>query len=417
MDVPRKSRTGLRWFKRIVILIVVVGGGAGITIGLNRLQPAAKPVDRQSVVIGTVDRGVMLRQVRGNGSLVPIDITIVPSPVQGRVVKVYVLPGTPVTSDMVIVELDNPELENAAFDSEWTLKSSEAEYAALEKRLETELLDIEARIAQTNANLLEAKLQAEVDETLYKSGDRSELQWKLSKARSENLETMLVFEMRRYEIKKESAVTELARQDASVQQARAMLELQRSKVESLMVKAGTDGVLDQMEVEVGQRVNDTTLIARVINPRRLKAVIRIPETQARDVQIGQVASIDTRNGIIPGIVRRIDPAVQNNTISVDVSLEGELPKGARPDLNVSGTIELERLDDVLYVGRPVYGQAYNTIGLFCVEADGIHATRRQVTLGALSVTTVEIKSGLTLGEQVILSDTSAFDDVDRIRLR
>ena len=417
MDVPRKSRTGLRWFKRIVILIVVVGGGAGITIGLNRLQPAAKPVDRQSVVIGTVDRGVMLRQVRGNGSLVPIDITIVPSPVQGRVVKVNVLPGTPVTSDMVIVELDNPELENAAFDAEWTLKSSEAEYAALEKRLETELLDIEARIAQTNANLLEAKLQEEVDETLYKSGDRSELQWKLSKARADNLDTMLVFEKRRYEIKKESAVTELARQDASVQQARATLELQRSKVESLMVKAGTDGVLDQMEVEVGQRVNDTTLIARIINPQKLKAVIRIPETQARDVQIGQAASIDTRNGIIPGIVQRIDPAVQNNTISVDVSLEGELPRGARPDLNVSGTIELERLDDVLYVGRPVYGQAYNTIGLFCVELDGIHATRRQVELGALSVTTVEIKSGLILGEQVILSDTSAFDDVDRIRLR
>lgn len=417
MDVPRKSRTKLRWFKRIVIFIVVVGGGAGITIGLNRLQPAAKPVDRQSVVIGTVDRGVMLRQVRGNGSLVPIDITIVPSPVQGRVVRVNVLPGTLVTSDMILVELDNPELENAAFESQWKLKYSEAEYAALEKRLETELLDIEARIAQTKANLLEAKLQAEVDETLYKSGDRSELQWKLSKARADNLETILVFEKRRFDIKNESVVTELARQDAAVQQAIATLELQRSKVDSLMVKAGTDGVLDQMEVEVGQRVNDTTLIARIINPKKLKAVIRIPETQARDVQIGQVASIDTRNGIIPGIVRRIDPAVQNNTISVDVSLEGELPRGARPDLNVSGTIELERLDDVLYVGRPVYGQAYNTIGLFCIDLDGIHATRRQVTLGALSVTTVEIKSGLALGEQVILSDTSAFDDVDRIRLR
>ncbi|MCH7572835.1 MAG: HlyD family efflux transporter periplasmic adaptor subunit [Planctomycetes bacterium] len=417
MDVPRKSRTGLRWFKRIAIFVVIVGGGAGITIGLNRLQPAAKPVDRQSVVIGTVERGVMLRQVRGNGSLVPIDITIVPSPVQGRVVKVNVLPGTPVTSDMILVELDNPELENAAFESHWQLKSAEAEYAALEKRLETELLDIEARIAQTKANLLEAKLQAEVDETLFKSGDRSELQWKLSKARADNLDTILVFENRRFDIKSESVVTELARQDASVQQAKATLELQRSKVASLMVRAGTDGVLDQMGVEVGQRVNDTTLIARIINPQKLKAVIRIPETQARDVQIGQVASIDTRNGIIPGIVRRIDPAVQNNTISVDVSLEGELPRGARPDLNVSGTIELERLDNVLYVGRPVYGQAYNTIGLFCVEMDGIHATRRQVTLGALSVTTVEIKSGLTLGEQVILSDTSAFDDVDRIRLR
>ena len=283
MDVPRKSRTGLRWFKRIAIFVVIVGGGAGITISLNRLQPAAKPVDRQSVVIGTVERGVMLRQVRGNGSLVPIDITIVPSPVQGRVVKVNVLPGTPVTSDMILVELDNPELENAAFESHWQLKSAEAEYAALEKRLETELLDIEARIAQTKANLLEAKLQAEVDETLFKSGDRSELQWKLSKARADNLDTILVFENRRFDIKSESVVTELARQDASVQQAKAKLELQRSKVASLMVRAGTDGVLDQMEVEVGQRVNDTTLIARIITPQKLTAVLRIPEPQARDV--------------------------------------------------------------------------------------------------------------------------------------
>lgn len=417
MDVPRKSRKGLRWFKRVVLFTFVVGGGAAVTIGLNQLQPAAKLVDRQAVVIGTVERGMMVREVRGNGSLIPIDITLVPSPVAGRVVKVLVLPGMPVTADTVLVEMDNPDLKNAAFEAGWQVKSAEAEYAALEKRLESEVLDLEASIAQSEANLREAKLQQEVDEKLYTSGDRSELQWKLSKARAEDLAKLLVFAKRRHEIKKQSVVTELARQDASVQQSRATLELQLSRVASLSVLAGTDGVLDQMQVEVGQRVNDTTQIARIINPHKLKAVIHIPETQARDVLIGQVASIDTRNGIIPGRVVRIDPAVQNNTVAVDVFLEGELPRGARPNLNVSGTIELERLDDVLFVSRPVYGQTNSTIGLFCLEEDGIHASRRQVGLGSLSVTTVEIKNGLLLGEQVILSDTSAFDDVDRIRLR
>ena len=316
-----------------------------------------------------------------------------------------------------LIELDNPELENAAFEAKWQVVSAEAEYAALEKRLETELLDIEVRIAQNNANLREAGLQAQVDETLYKSGDRSELQWKLSKARVEDFKVLVGFEERRLEIKRGSVETELARQDASVRQARATHELQMDRVASLHVRAGTAGVLDQMEVEVGQRVTDITQIARVINPAKLKAELRIPETQARDVLVGQVASVDTRNGIIPGVVIRIDPAVQQNTVAVDIRLDGPLPRGARPDLNVSGTIELERLDDVLFVGRPVYGQAHNTIGLFCLEEDGIHAVRRQIQLGALSVTTVEIVDGLVIGDQVILSDTSAFDDVDRIRLR
>ncbi|MCZ6835622.1 MAG: HlyD family efflux transporter periplasmic adaptor subunit [Planctomycetota bacterium] len=417
MDKPRKQRKGWKWFKRITIFVILIGGGAGVTIGLNNLEPAAKPVSRQSVVIGEVKRGLMLRLVRGNGSLVPIDITIVPSPVAGQVLKVLVLPGTIVKEDTILVVLDNPELENAAFEAKWQLISAEAEYAALEKRLETELLDIEIRIAQNTANLEEASLQAQVDETLYKSGDRSELDWKVSKVRVENSKKMVEFEKRRLIIRRESAKTDLARQDASVQQARATLALRNDKVASLLVMAGTAGVLDQMEVEVGQRVTDTTQIARVINPTRLKAELRIPETQVRDVLIGQAASIDTRNGIIEGVVIRIDPAVQNNTVAVDIRLDGELPKGARPDLNVSGTIELERLDDVLHMGRPIYAQAYGTIGLFILEPDGIHAVRRQVTLGAVSVTKVEIREGLELTDQVITSDTSTFDDVDRIRLR
>ncbi|UCD75929.1 MAG: efflux RND transporter periplasmic adaptor subunit [Phycisphaerales bacterium] len=397
--------------------VVIVAALIAITFGLSRLEPGAPSVERASVWVGTVQRGEMVIEVRGPGSLVPERFWWVTASREGRVERIDVLPGTPVNHDTVLMVLSNPELEQSAVEAEYRLKSSEAEAAALEKRLESRLLDIEAIIATIEANLHEANLQGEVDEELHQSGDVSRLQWEFSKARIEQQTRLLAIQKRRLAVHRESAVTEMAKQAAIVEQDRALLQLRRIQVESLQVTAGFDGVLDQVAVEVGQHVMPGTTLARVINERQLKAVLRIPETQARDVQIGQRASVDTRNSVIEGVVSRIDPAVQDGTVTVDVRLLGELPRGARPDITVDGRIELNRLDDAIHVGRPVFAAANSLISLFRLDPDENTAVRVPVQLGATSVTTVEIVSGLEVGDQVILSDTSRYDDVDRIRLK
>ena len=318
--------------------------------------------------------------------------------------------------DTIVLELSNQRLEQEVFEAKSQLKAAEAIYANLQVQLETERLDREAAAAQVEAEFLQAKAQLDADERQAEVGLISQLALTKSRVDAEQLATRLRLERERLGIRGKSVEAQLAAQQAEIERVGGLYGLRRNQLEQLRVRAGIHGVLQQLEVEVGQLVTPGEVLARVSNPKKLKAQLRIPETQAKDVQLGQKAEIDTRNGVVGGTVARIDPAVEDGTVTVDVKLAGALPKGARPDLSVDGTIELERLADVLYVGRPVYGQPDSTIGLFKLEADGEHALRVQVTIGKMSVNLVEIRDGIELGDQVVLSDMSAWDDFNRVRL-
>ncbi len=417
MDIQRPSQARQRRIRRTLYVVTGVVAAALITLGLSRLEPAAPTVERGSAWMDTVKRGPMLRQVRGAGTLVPETIRWIPAVTQGRVERIPALPGTPVEPGTVILELSNPELELAALDAESQLKGAEAELTNLRVQLESQTLTQQAGAATVESEARQARLQAEADEALSKDGLIADLTLKLSLVRADELKGRSAIEGKRLAIAAEAARAQLAVQETRVQQVRAAWRLRVSQLDALRVRAGIPGVLQQVMVEVGQQVAPGTNLARVAEPGRLKAEVRIAETQARDVQVGQVASIDTRNGIIPGRVTRIDPAVQNGTVTVDVALEGALPRGARPDLSVDGTVELERLDQVLYVGRPAFGQEHATVGLFKVQPGGATAARVPVKLGRSSVNTIEIVEGLEEGDEVILSDMSAWDAHDRIRLR
>lgn len=416
MDIVRKKSTRGRQIRRAIYLLVGLSVVVAITVGLSRLKPAAPSVDRATVWVDTVKRGPMLRQVRGLGTLVPEEIRIIPATTEGRVERILVRPGTPVNPDTVLIELSNPELEQAAADADLQLKGAEAEYINLQVRLQSQLLDQKAAAATVYSDFNQAKLQAEANEELSKKGLLSDLTLKLSKSRAEEMATRHEIEQKRVAISAQSVEAQLATQQSRIEQFKALSKLRHSQIDSLRIRAGSSGVLQQMTADIGQRVTAGTNLARVADPGRLKAELKIAETQAKDVQIGQPAAIDTRNGIIAGKVIRIDPAVQQGTVTVDVALEGELPKGARPDLSVDGTVELENLSNVLFVGRPVHGQSNSVIGIFKLEAGTKEAVRIQVKLGRSSVNTIEILEGLQEGEQVILSDTSAWDAFNRIRL-
>jgi len=387
-----------------------------VTLAISRLKPAAPSVERATVWTDTVKRGEMLRQVRGLGTLVPEDIRWIPAATQARVDRIVVRPGAVVQPNTVILELSNPESDRDILDAEWQLKAAEAELANLRVKLESDFLTQRSAMAAIDADYRQAKLQAEVDQKLTSEGLTSELNYERSKVKAEVLSTRLEIEHKRLDIASDAVKAQLAVQQAKVEQLRALYHLRRSQYDSLHVRAGIAGVLQQVPVDVGQQVAPGTNLARVADPKRLKATIKIPEVQAKDVQIGQVAEIDTRNGVVPGRVSRIDPAVQNGTVTVDVSLDGALPQGARPDLSVDGTIEIERLADVLYVGRPVHGQPASTVGIFKLVEGGKEAVRVQVKLGRSSVSTIEIVDGLKVGDQVVLSDMSNWDSFDRIRL-
>jgi HlyD family secretion protein len=416
MDIPRPDVARKRRLRRVMYGVAGIVLVPLITWGLSTLKPAAPTVEKATVWTDTVKRGPMLIQVRGLGTLVPEEILWIPATTDGRVVRRFVLPGSPVTADTVVLELTNPELEQLALDAEWQLRAAQAQLNSLKAQLESQLLDQKAAAATVQSEYQQAKLNAEKDEELAKLGLGASLNVKLSKAKAEALTTRNSIEQQRLQVSSDSVKAQLDAQKARVEQLRALYELKRTQLDSLRVRAGAEGVLQELPVEVGQRVTAGTILAKVAQPTRLKAQLKIPETQAKDVQIGQVASIDTRNGIIPGSVMRVDPAVQNGTVTVDVKLEGALPKGARPDLSVDGTIEIERLRDVLYMGRPAFGQPNSTVGIFKLEAGGKEAARVQVKLGRSSVNTVEILSGLQVGDQVILSDMSAWDAFNRIRL-
>jgi HlyD family secretion protein len=417
MDIPRSADIAKK--KKTRRILMTAGGLVillAITLGLSRLKPAAPSVERETVWIDTVKRGPMLRQVRGTGTLVPEEYQWIPATTQARVEQIFMRPGKQVEADTIIMRLSNQELEQESKDAELRVRAAEAELVNQKAKLETLRMDQEAAAAKVKAEYLEAQLRAEADQELSRDGLVADITLKVSKAKAEELATRWEIEKKRLAVNEESMEAQLKAEAARVDQVRALYQLKRQQVEQLQVKAGSKGVLQQLLVEVGQRVLAGAALAKVAQPEHLKAELRIAETQAKDILIGQIASIDTRNGLIAGTVTRIDPAVQNGTVTVDVSLEGTLPKGARPDLTVDGTIELERLTDVLYVGRPASGQEHTKIGLFKLSADGKTASRTTVQLGRSSVNTIEIKEGLQAGDQVVLSDMAAWDSFDSIRL-
>lgn len=416
MDIQRPHEAGRKKRRRILI-----GGGlvlliAAVTMGLSRLGPAAPSVDRETVWIDTVKRGPMLRQVRGSGTLVPTEVRWIPATSEGRVERVRVQPGTAVSPDTVLLELANPELELTVLDAESAVKAAEAELTHLDVQLQSDQLNQQAAAASVQASYHQAKLQAEANEAMAKDGLIAELTLKLSEVTAQELAQRSDIETKRLAMCVEAGKAQLAVQRARVDQVRAAWILRRSQRDALTVRAGIAGVLQQLPVEAGQLVTPGTTLAKIAEPGHLKAEVRIAETQASEIQLGQPAVIDTRNGFVPGHVVRIDPAAQNGTVTVDVALEGPLPKGARPDLGVDGTITLESLENVLYVGRPAVGQERGSVTLFKIVDGGAAAVRVPVKLGRASVGTVEILEGLKEKDQVILSDTTAEDGVDRIRL-
>ncbi len=418
MDIKRSGKSKLK--KRIrSIAFIVIGLTAvgGITFGLTKLKPAAPTLDRSTAVIDTVKRGQMLREVRGIGTLVPQLVRYIPAPADGRVEKTPVQAGVEVGYDTVIVELSNPQMEQEAMDAEFQVKAAQADEESLRTRLESEAMTQKSAIAGINSEYSQAKLQLDTDEVLGKQGLIPDLLLKISRMRVQELSNRLKVEQQRLTVSGKSVKAQINAQESRVQQLRALAKLKRDQVDALKVRAGTSGVLQQVSVQVGQQVTPGFNIARVADPASLKAELKIAETQIKDVKLGQPVAVDTRNGIIQGEVQRIDPAAREGTFIVDVSLTGPLPASARPDLSVDGTIELERLDNVLHISRPAFGQGQQTVGLFRLNPDGQEAVRTQVMLGRSSVSTIEIVNGLKEGDQVIISDTSAMDSYNRIRVR
>jgi len=418
MDIKRPAKSKFKKRARLgVIIVASVVAIGGITLVLARIKPAAPTLDRSTAVIDTVKRGQMLRNVRGNGTLVPQLTRWVVAPADGRVENIPVQAGVEVSAGTVLLELSNPQMEQQAVDAEFQVKAAQADQEALKVRLESENMTQQSAIASINAEYSQAKLQLDADETLAKQGLVADLLLKVSRVHVQDLANLLKVEQQRLAISAKSIKAQINAQSAKLDQLRALARLKSDQVDALKVRAGTNGVLQQVSVQVGQQVTPGLNVARVADPASLKAELKITETQIKDVKIGQPVEVDTRNGIIQGRVSRIDPAAREGTFTIDASLTGPFPASARPDLSVDGTIELERLENVLYVGRPAFGQGQQTVGMFRMSGDGQEAVRTKVTLGRTSVSTIEIVSGLREGDQVILSDTSAMDGYDLIRVR
>ena len=416
MDIARPDLTRAKKKRRLIYATAVALALLVITVFVARLKPAAPTVDKNLVWVDTVKRGSMIRQVRGIGTLIPEEIRWIAARTQGRVERIILRPGAVVTPESVILVLANPTVQQAAIDAESELKSAEAELITFKVQLERGVLDAEVGLATAKSSYETNRLQAEVNEDLFKDGLVSALELRRSKVAAEDATSRYEIEKKRYVFTKDSLAPQLAVKQASVDRASAQAQLRHDDADALNVRAGMNGVLQELPVEVGAQVQPGANVARVVDPSRLKAEVRIAETQARDIQIDQLASIDTRNGLVEGRVARIDPSVQNGTVTVDIRLVGELPKGARPALSVDGTIELERLENILYVGRPASGQERSNVGLFKLAVDGVQAQRTIVQLGRSSVNTIEILGGLQPGDRVILSDMSQWDANDRIQL-
>jgi len=420
MDIPRKSAKRMKLIRRGLIattgLIVI----AAVTVGVSRLEPASPTVDRRTLWLDTAKRGPMVRQVRGVGTLVSEDVLWVPAVVSGRVVRILVEPGAVVEPNTVLLELSNPTLEQELVTAESALKSSEARLTAQRAQFKGNLLERENSIAQNQAEYERAKLEAEVRQKEFESDLISELNLTLAKSNVVQRERILKISQDQLEMfRNEIMPAQLAELEAAVAQSKSAYELKKRELDSLHVRAGTAGVLAQVKekIEPGQSVSPSTIVAKITNPRKLKAQLKVPEAQARDLLLGLSAEVDTHHGTVMGKVARIDPTVMEGNVTVDVSLTGELPLDARPDLSVVGTIEIERLDDVLNVGRPVYASTEGVTELFKVIQDGRYAVRTRVQFGRSSVSTIEILDGLDAGDEIILSDMSQYDGQDKVRLK
>lgn len=429
MDVPRKDAAKKRLIKRIIIGLVILIAlapvayyvGIPLTPFKGHLKPAAPGVELSTLWPDTVRRGPMIRDVHGLGTLVPEDTLLIPAQTDGRIDKILIKPGTPVRANSVILTMSNPELQTALMSADYSLKAAQAAYTDLRVQLEKQGLDLKATAAQVSADYHSAQLKAERDDALVKEGLVAPVDAKISDVTAQELLTRNQIEEKRLSINQESVEAQLAAQKVKVDQLEAEYKLKQQQVEELKVRAGTEGMLEALPtpVEEGQKVTAGTALGKIAELSKLKAELKIAETQAKDVTIGQAAVVDTRNGLVNGYVMRIDPAILNGTVTVDVKLQNTeaLPRGVlRPDLSVDGTIQLEKLDDVVFMGRPVFGQADSKVSLFKIEPDGKYANRVQVTLGRASVNTIEVRSGLNVGDRVILSDMSAWDAYERIKL-
>lgn len=402
MDVPRsESVKRNKRIRRILYVILALAAISGATVGLSKLRPAAPTIDKGTVWPGEVKRGEMIRNVRGVGTLVPEEIRWIPAVTNGRVEKRLVKPGAIVKADSILIELSNPELERDVIDALTQLNGAKADYENQKVQLESQRLNQQAQAATVRADYNQAKLNYEANKVLNKEGIVSDLILKQSQGRAEELATRDKIEQKRLEIGLDSIKSQLAVYQAKVDQFKGLYELRNRQLDALKVRAGVNGVVQEVPVQVGQQVTAGTNLARVTDPSRLKAEVKIAETQMRDLSIGQRAEIDTRNGVVPGHVIRIDPAAVQGTVTVDVALDGALPPGARPDMSVDGTIELERLENVLHMQRPAFGQEKSTITLFKYSPDGNEAVRVQVKLGRTSVSEIEILEGLNVGDKVI----------------
>lgn len=417
MDIARPEIKRQKEMRRYMyaggVLLLVFA----ITGAVSRLKPAAPSVDRATVWTDTVKRGPMLREVRGLGTLVPETTGVVPAPIDGRVQHRYLLPGTPVKADTVILDLSNPQLQQETLDAEYQLKGAQASLEQTKAQLDNQLMDKRTQAAAVSSQYRTAQMQKESFEELGKLGLKANLDVKTAQVQAEELAKQNDLAQKEVETFANSIQAQLAVQQASIDQKRALYDLKKSQLDQMHVRAGIDGVLQELDVDVGQSATQGMVLAKVANQTQLKAALQIAETQAKDIQIGQKASIDTHNGLIAGHVMRIDPAVVNGARTVDVKLDGELPRGAVPQLSVEGTLEIERLADVLNVGRPVHGDPDSTVGMFKLTDEGKEAVRVQVGLGRASVNSIEVTKGLQVGDQVILSDMSAWDNYDRVELK
>ncbi len=418
MDIARPDlkRKKTRQRSLLALLALLLLAGAGFAVA--RLKPAAPTVDRSTVWTDVVKRGPMVRQVRGIGTLVPREdrIRLIPAETEATVVRLRVLPGAKVSPDTVIMDLTDPQLEQELLTAQLGVKAAQVDYTNLQAKLRSDMMTERAGAATVTADHTQAQKQAQTDKALYDLGVISGLTYSASQGKSDELKTRDGIEAERIGVNQQAIATQLEVQQTKVDEARALLALKERQQAALEVRAGIDGVLVELPHQVGEHVTPGTTLAKVVQPDQLKASLKIAETQARDIQLGQPAEIDTHNGVIAGTVSRIDPAVLNGTVTVDVQLSGALPQGARPDLSVDGTIDLDRLADVLYVGRPAFGNENSTISLFRLTADGKEAERVQVKVGRASVNAIQILGGLKEGDTVILSDMSRWDNVDRVRL-
>jgi HlyD family secretion protein len=414
VDIAREKKPDRKRF-------LYIGGGLGLvvllTVGLSRLKPASPSVEQGTLWMDTVRQGPMVREVRGPGSLVPEHIRWVSAVTPGRVEKKPIQPGERVTAGTILLELSNPDVQIQLLQAQRQLTDAQAQLVSLKTQLENQQLNQAATVATIRSEYREALRKAAADSDLSAQDLISTSDYARSRDRAEELTERLKLEQERLRIFTETIQSQLTVQEAQIARLKSVADFQRGLVDAMVVRAGADGVLQELPLEVGQWAISGATLAKVVQPERLKAVLRVPETQAKDVAIGQTAAIDTRNGIVAGRVVRIDPASSNGTVTVDVTLTDKLPAGARPDLSVDGTIEIERLNNVLHVGRPAYGQANSTVGLFRIIGGSNEAERVSVQLGRSSVNTIEIVRGLAPGDVVILSDMSRWDAVERVRLK